>query len=376
MSKGPFYTSPLKVFPVHCLTVQATSFCNLDCKYCYLPNRQEKGRFDTALIPDIFRNLADSGLLGDRLYWNWHAGEPLVAGYPFYREATEAIHRYLPAGPELILGLQTNATLVDDNLAGLFRDYRYRIGVSIDGPAFLHDGNRVYRNGKGSFAATLKGMEVLRKAGVPFHVICVLTGRSLHHPEELYHFFRSLEVTGVAFNIEEIEGIHTTSSLTAQGAGRQFDRFFDTFFALHLSHGEPFAIREWDRFSQARDGVPVNGTTVPFDHLTIGMNGDFATFSPELATLPPHERYGSFVLGNIRTDRVADAVYHPRLRKMWQDIRKGVRSCRQSCAYYSVCGGGMMSNKLHEHGTFAATDTLYCRLMVQQLSEAVNKALI
>ena len=39
--------------------------------------------------------------------------------------------------------MQTNGTLIDDAWAGFFSQHNYLVGVSVDGPAELHDALRV-----------------------------------------------------------------------------------------------------------------------------------------------------------------------------------------------------------------------------------------
>lgn len=36
--------------------------------------------------------------------------------------------------------------------------------------------------------------------------------------------------------------------------------------------------------------------------------------------------------------------------------------CRERCEYFSVCGGGEPVNKLAENGSFATSETTYCRI--------------
>jgi uncharacterized protein len=47
---------------------------------------------------------------------------------------------------------------------------------------------------------------------------------------------------------------------------------------------------------------------------------------------------------------------------MEAEIAEGVRMCRESCRYFPFCGGGPPGNKHFENGTFASTETLFCRL--------------
>jgi radical SAM protein with 4Fe4S-binding SPASM domain len=71
------------------------------------------------------------------------------------------------------------------------------------------------------------------------------------------------------------------------------------------------------------------------------------------------------------TDQLADIVRHPGFQKAYRDIRDGIEQCRATCGYFSVCGGGNPSNKLAESGSFATTETQYCRLHVKTFAAAL-----
>jgi uncharacterized protein len=85
--------------------------------------------------------------------------------------------------------------------------------------------------------------------------------------------------------------------------------------------------------------------------------------------------YGDFLLGNINRDALVDLAHLPNFAKMLRDIRAGVEMCRESCEYFSVCGGGEPVNKLAENGTFASTETAYCRLTKMRATDLVLDAL-
>ena len=52
-------------------------------------------------------------------------------------------------------------------------------------------------------------------------------------------------------------------------------------------------------------------------------------------------------------------------------IQKGVSKCKQTCQYFTYCGGGAPSNKLYENKTFDSTETMYCKLGKQALIDVV-----
>jgi uncharacterized protein len=75
-----------------------------------------------------------------------------------------------------------------------------------------------------------------------------------------------------------------------------------------------------------------------------------------------NERYGNFIIGNVNRDSLQDMRRSAAMLAMTSDIAAGVQACRQSCEYFSVCGGGAPINKLTENGSFASARTSFCSL--------------
>ena len=140
------------------LVLQPTPFCNIDCSYCYLPQRDERSRMDINTVRLAARRLREDGLLADELTVVWHAGEPLVLPPAYYEEAFAVIAEELP-GTEVTQAVQTNATLISDVWCAFFLKHRVQLGVSVDGPAHLHDRHRRTRQGRGTHAQVLRGNE-------------------------------------------------------------------------------------------------------------------------------------------------------------------------------------------------------------------------
>lgn len=351
--------------PLSLLILQPTPFCNLDCDYCYLPNRSDKGRMPLALFDVIAERVAESGLLSDRLTVVWHAGEPLVLPVSFYRSAIERLALSLPPQLPVRHAYQTNATLIDDDWCDFFQEPGVSVGVSVDGPAPIHDAHRKTRGGKGTLAATLKGIRRLKKRGIPFYAICVLTRGSLEFPDELLDFFLDEGIERIAFNIEELEGENRCSTLGEAGSEVLFRRFLSRFLKRASRAGWPLRIREIDQLLAMLGAGPragANQQTTPFGIVNVDWNGNLSTFSPELLGFGT-PRYPTFVIGNLREQSIAEMAAGNVLRKLRADIDDGVAQCRSSCAYFDYCGGGVPANKVFENGSLASTETLHCRLM-------------
>src|ERR1051325_3884744 len=241
--------------PLELLVVQPTPFCNIDCSYCYLPDRRNTRKITVEILEQIFAWTFRSGLVREPFTLLWHAGEPTVLPASFYEAATVLLERYNDSGFEVTQSLQTNATLVDDAWCEFIKRRKVNVGVSVDGPAFLHDRYRKTRRGGGTFEKTLQGMRRVQDHGIDFNTITGLTADSLAYPDELFDFFVENGITSVSFNVEEIEGPHVASSLARGGTEERFRRFYSRFLDLVLASEQPIEVRE---FSAAQNAIAHN----------------------------------------------------------------------------------------------------------------------
>jgi uncharacterized protein len=358
-----------EVGPLELLVVQPTAFCNLDCSYCYLPNRSDSRRMALATLDHVFRWVAESGLVREPFAVLWHAGEPLVVPVEWYEAATVLLRQY-GADWHVAQSFQTNATLIDAEWCRYFLRHEIDVGVSVDGPAFLHDRHRRTRGGGGTLKRVLRGIRTLNDHEVPFKVITVLTDEALDYPDELFDFYRANGILSVGFNPEEVEGPNTSSSLEGAGSVPRFRRFLARFLDLALSADPPLHVREFELSAtallRARRGGSARRTQEnrAFGIVNVDWGGNFSTYSPELLGLES-QRYGPFALGHVATDSLDAVLSSARFARMEADIAEGVQMCRESCRYFPFCGGGPPGNKHFENGSFASTETLFCRLHVK-----------
>ena len=360
---------------IQLLVVQPTPFCNIDCRYCYLPDRTNKAIVADETLNNLFSQVFASGWAKEGLSVVWHAGEPLVLPVSFYRRAFALIDALKPAGLPVTHSFQTNGTLIDDAWCDFIAETKIGVGVSIDGPRRLHDKNRVTRSGRGTFDKTIAGVRRLRERGVPFHVISVLTAESLAAPREMFDFYLAEDIEHVCFNVEESEGDHRSEAFADAGIDRAYYRFLSEFWRLSAAHpGRLKFIREIDdaqrNVFRPQEAGFFNQLATPFAVTSVDWTGNVATFSPELLGLKNTD-YQNFVLGNINRDRLVDLADRPLLARMKADIDAGIALCRDGCEYFSVCGGGEPVNKLFENGSFASAETTYCRMTKMRVTDLV-----
>ena len=356
------------------LVLQPTPFCNINCSYCYLPDRSFKKTMSEETLARIFARVFESGIGDDGFTVVWHAGEPLVLPPEWYGRACEILDAHNAVRVPVKHNIQSNGLLLDDRWAEFIRAKDVQIGLSIDGPQTLHDARRRTRSGRGTFDGALQAVERLQRFGIDFHVITVLGWESLQAPDLLFDFYRDHGIRDVAFNIEEIEGGNARSSLDRPDATPAFKGFLRRF--LERMSEEPHALELREVAGALAAILGTSGQTVanqqaePLAILSVDVDGNIGTFSPELLGLR-HPEYRGFTFGNVHAAPLLSVLDQPHFQRIRDDIAAGVRLCAQSCAYFGVCRGGAPANKLFENGTFASTETLFCRLTKQAVIDVV-----
>ena len=352
--------------------IQPTPFCNINCSYCYLPQRSDRTTLTIEQIQRIFAKLFTFPTISGQVTVVWHAGEPLVLGPQYYEDAFRKISEHCPPGLTIEHAVQTNGMLINDAWCDLFRRWKVGVGISIDGPRAINDAFRKTRSGKGTFDKAVAGIRRLQQHAIPFYVISVLTRDALANPDALFSFYRELDIHDVGFNIEEQEGVHDSTTLGSGLPPGSVQSFLRRFNELMRSHDFHIVVREIEEtlvsIRHFDKNGPINNLVIPFGIITVDVKGGLYTFSPEIAGYASRD-FETFSIGNIFTDSFEDVRNSSVLTAMSSQIAAGVELCRTSCKYFSVCGGGAPSNKVFENGTFASTSTTYCELTKKRVTD-------
>ena len=192
----------------HVMSKPIGPICNLDCSYCFYLEKEEmyvqegRGRrpswqmSDEVLETYIRQYIQQQD--ADEINFAWQGGEPTLLGVEFFRKAVTIQQKYAE-GKTVHNALQTNATLLDSSWGDFLAAHRFLVGVSIDGPPELHDTYRVDKHGQPTFDRVMQGLDSLKKHGVEFNTMTVVSRANSQHPERVYQFLKDLGSTFLQF---------------------------------------------------------------------------------------------------------------------------------------------------------------------------------
>lgn len=258
----------------------------------------------------------------------WHGGEPLLAGKSFFNEVIRVQKKYKKLSQIIDNRLQTNATLIDDEWAQFFKDNNFKIGISIDGPQWIHDQQRLSSTNEGTFSKILQSIAILRSKNIDFSVLMTITANSVKHPDEIYEFiinqkFRSIKLNpcfgATCYNVDLKD--------YANFMNRIFDLWFrddreDISFG-HLGDIVNGLLGGKPKICHMRDGC--------YRHVKIDYNGD---------VLPCDTFLGeNFKFGNIKNQEIHEIVNSQKYKTFYYESTKILEEC-SACKYLYLCRGG------------------------------------
>jgi uncharacterized protein len=319
----------------------AGAVCNLDCRYCYYLEKRNlypgaAPRMADALLEDyIARHIEASP--DSTVPFSWHGGEPTTLGLDYFRKIVALERKHTPPGRRIANGIQTNGCLLDDEWGRFLAVEGFSAGLSLDGPAELHDAYRVTRGGEPTHAMAMRGYELLRKYGVPTDIVCVVHDVNVRQPLTVYRFFRSIGCQYLGFLPAVDRAPETAAGVsahtpTAEAYGAFLCKIFD----------------EWIQRDSGRIAVQI------FEEASRparGMEHSLCTFRPTCGQIPVLEHNGDLFpcdyyveldrrLGNIRETPLGEMLESPALAAFGDAKRDALpRYCRE-CEALAMCNGG------------------------------------
>jgi len=322
----------------------ASADCNLACTYCfYLPK--------AGLYPESSRHRMSDGTLKrmistylatdqDTYSFGWQGGEPTLMGVEFFQRVVELQTRYGRPGSIVANGLQTNATMITDELARLLAEYRFLLGVSLDGPEEVHNTHRKNRKGAGSYKRVIEGIELLNKHRVELNILVAVNNANVTMARSIYSFLLDM---GIRYHqyIPIVEFDEQGRPLPYSIDGPQWGAFLKELFEVWYPDAGRVSVRLFDALltylvegsrilcTMGRDCrqyflVEHNGDVYPCDFFA----------APELR------------LGNLLETDWSDLLESPRYEAFGRQKSQWNEAC-ESCPFLELCMGDCLKHRFY-----------------------------
>ncbi len=311
--------------------------CNLRCLYCYYVGKTEflgGGPMDAALLERyIAQRLAASP--GPVTHFEWHGGESTLLGMEYFETIVRLQKKHCRPGRKVSNGLQTNGILIDAAWADFLARQGFSVGLSLDGPAEMHDRYRRGIDGEPTHARVLESFGLLKERSVFTNILCVLSSANVGEPDRVYDFFKAVGATYLQFlPLVVRSGGASVSEATArpEAIGDFLCRVFDRWIASDVGR---IVVQSFDEALRpiygAEHALCVHRETC----------GDVAVLERDGAFYAcDHFVDAAHRVGSLRERSLPELAADPFMRAFGEAKKTALpRFCR-ACEFLSFCNGG------------------------------------
>lgn len=324
------------------LLVKPASYrCNLRCSYCFYLGKERLFGSGKVMTGAILERMISSFLALDLPVhaFGWQGGEPTLMGLDFFRQVTDLQSKYGSSGRVVCNGLQTNGVLLDDDWCRHLAKFNFLVGISIDGPAGIHNRHRITTGGDGSYALVMRGLEALKRGGVEHNILTLVSDSNAGRPLDVYNHLKEL---GAKYHqyIEcvEFDGAGNLMPYAVKPGqwGEFLCRIFDEWYAVDRFK---VSVRLFDSILAMMLDGQANVCAMAKNccqYLVVEHNGD--VYPCDFFVEPEHK------LGNIETGGWLEFVRSPAFAAFG-----AAKSCWNarcaSCRYLEFCAGCCRKNR-------------------------------
>lgn len=342
--------------------------CNLTCSYCYFffggdeSYKQHPPTMKAGVVDDVVQFLVEATrhYRLNVIQISLHGGEPLLMRRAAFERMCRAFRDALDPLCKLRILIQTNGVLIDEAWIDVFARCRVGVGVSFDGDQAAHDVYRLDKKGRGTYAESRRGWELLRTAAAAKRmsepgILCVVSpDRS---GADLYaHFARELGATFINFLLPD----HCHEDELKDGFVEGCANYLKDVFHAWTAHdptrvnvrfiAEAYLALLKDDYARARRVRGHDATQL----LIIRSTGEITPVD-KLSTVSPNLASTGLNVGSATLRDVLEG-------EIWSDIREACESLPtecQGCAWQYICRGGPLNTRFSRARGFDNA-SIYC----------------
>ncbi len=349
--------------PIYTFIVKVASRCNLDCGYCYVyqgPDQSWRSKphfLEIAVAQQlalrIQEHVAAHSL--NEVSVVFHGGEPLLAGIDRLRHYVTIFSSTIACTVKF--GMQTNGTLLDQELIDFLSEHQIRIGISLDGVRANNDRFRVYHDGRSSYEDVTSAIRLVQSS--PMHrqilggILIVVDLRN--KPVEILRALDELGVMGA--NLLLPDSNHDRPPFRVAGDQQAYGKWLHEFFVLWLESYSHIEVPYFEEILNLMLGGISTSEEIgaqSVDFVIVDTNGDIEAVD----TLKMVGREATLLNLNVANNSFDEAVLHPAIYSRMAGFNSLCDTCRQ-CEHLSHCGGGYLPHRYSPLNGFI-NPSVYC----------------
>lgn len=335
----------------HVMAKPTGAICNLDCSYCFFLKKEAlypREPFMSDEVMESYIRQTVESQQSPEITIAWQGGEPTLMKLDFFKRVVAVERKLARPGRTFLNTIQTNGTRLNPEWCEFLRENRFLVGISLDGPAHLHDLYRRDKHGKPTFDQVVKGLRLLQKQKVEFNILCTINAGNSPYPLEVYTFFRDeigaryIQFIAIVERDNETgnqEGTKVTDrTVPADEFGTFLIAVFDEWIKTDVGTVfVPYFDAVLASYVYGESTVCVLRPTCG-DCMALGQNGDLYSCD--------HFVEPKYLLGNITTTPMLDLVTSEQQRAFGQDKQTSLpRYCRE-CTFQFTCHGECPKNRI------------------------------
>ncbi len=325
--------------------VKISKHCNLRCRYCYeLHDLHKRDQMSLDDIESMFRNVA-SFVRDERhamVHFIWHGGEPLLIKPSVYRQIAEVQARVFDGVCEVRNSLQTNLTVVSDEILAFVEEGSFIDGLGVSFDPFGVD--RVDTRGRLRNDQVAANLQRVMDRGINVGAISVLSRGTIDEAVRTFRMFDSLQIQH-----RILPYYMSSDAAQASAHGLHYDEILEAFVDLFdawlgSDNATPVnPIEEHRRSAEAvLAGKPLSYYDFQRDEFVFIVEVDGGIWGV-MDAYEPSARYGS-----IFQQGLSEALASPARASRRQEIDARMARHCGPCPYFGHCPGQYVAHATAE----------------------------
>lgn len=148
------------------ITLQVTQSCNLRCDYCpysggYRNREHTNNKMDWNTAKKSLDFLLEHSIDNEIVNIGFYGGEPMIE-FDLIKKCIEYAKEIFK-GKDIQFSITTNGTLINKKIIRYFVKNKVNLTISLDGPKEVHDKNRRFCNGSGTFDKIINSLDYIKE---------------------------------------------------------------------------------------------------------------------------------------------------------------------------------------------------------------------